>query len=164
MQAYAAQREIPSIELFILTHRRECNAARRDALVSVGNETREEDDDADEARRSGTRTTWRRQREGEETFFLRGLAPLALGPGSTGWAPARAALLPARWVHSQGLGGGSYSFLLSFRARTFFFFYIPRARARALTFLNALLIPSGSLRAPITRERARVCRALRVRV
>jgi len=44
----------------------------------------------------------------------------------------RAALLPVGY--SQGLGGGSYSFLLSFRARAFF---IP------LTFLNALLIPLG---------------------
>lgn len=46
--------------------------------------------------------------------------------------PAGSALLPVEY--SQGLRGGSYSFLLSFRARARTFF-IP------LTFLNALLIP-----------------------
>jgi len=65
--------------------------------------------------------------DGELFFLQRGLLR---------WLPRvnrlalRAALLPVGY--SQGLGGGSYSFLLSFRAHAFF---IP------LTFLNALLIP-----------------------
>lgn len=67
-------------------------------------------------------TTWR-------TFFQRGL--LRWLSRVNRLAP-RAALLPVGY--SQGLGGGSYSFLLSFRARAFF---IP------LTFLSALLIPLG---------------------
>lgn len=67
-----------------------------------------------------------------ENFFF------SLQRGLLRWLPRvnrlalRAALLPVGY--SQGLGGGSYSFLLSFRARAFF---IP------LTFLNALLIPLG---------------------
>lgn len=65
----------------------------------------------------------------EELFFAKS-APLTVQGQPAG--SLRAALLPVGY--SQGLGGGSYSFLLSFRARAFF---IP------LTFLNALLIPHG---------------------
>lgn len=77
-------------------------------------------------------------------LFQRGLARRGLErPGSTG-CRSGATLLPALLpvVYSQGLGGDSYSFLLSFRARAFF---IP------LTFLSALLIPRRGRVSPFAR-------------
>ena len=70
------------------------------------------------------------------TFFQRGLLRWLARVNRL--APS-AALLPVGY--SQGLGGGSYSFLLSFRARAFF---IP------LTFLSALLIPRSVRVSPST--------------
>lgn len=52
----------------------------------------------------------------ENFFFLSNGVCSVDCPGSTGWLCA--ALLPVGY--SQGLGGGSYSFLLSFRARLFY--------------------------------------------
>jgi len=73
--------------------------------------------------------------DGERRTFFAKSAPLTVQGQPAG--SLRAALLLVGY--SQGLGGGSYSFLLSFRARAFF---IP------LTFLNALLILSWVARPP----------------